>query len=76
MIPKDVQVTITKEPDQKTVSSFIALIMRDKRFIKTRIMKYLRKVNIICIEMKYASIYGFEMSKCYVVAILIKLMCT
>ena len=46
MIPKDVQVTITKEPDQETVSPFIALIMRDKHFIRTRIMKYLRKVNV------------------------------
>ncbi len=35
-------------------------------FINT-LFKYLTKANTICIEMKYPSIYGFEMSSCHVV---------
>ena len=45
-LPIDVQVTSTKEPDQGTVSSFIAWTMRDKHFNRRSMMFYLRKVNV------------------------------
>ena len=47
MIPIGVQVTSTKELDQGTASSFIALNMRHKHFNRRMIMSYLRKVNVL-----------------------------